>query len=159
MALPRLRPIQWAAIILAALVVAASLAPIAWDIWHLDDLMVRGRSMVGRDFVNSWAGGHLAVQGRAAEIYSADYMPMVRELRRVARRRLIIVVPQEREYRFTFNPHVHFFPYPHSFLRYMAPIPDRYRCESVGRDIYYVEVPPAAAETAVPAPSKRRRAA
>ena len=35
----------------------------------------------------------------------------------MARRRLIIVVPQEREYRFTFNPHLHFFPYPHSFLR------------------------------------------
>ena len=80
MAWPRLRPVQWAAIILAALVVAASFAPIAWDIWNLDDLMVRGRSMVGRDFVNSWAGGQLAVQGRAAEIYSANYMPMVREL-------------------------------------------------------------------------------
>src|SRR3546814_1539315 len=44
-------------------------------------------------------------------------------LRRVARRRVIIVVPQEREYRFTFNPHLHFFPYPHSFLRYVTPVP------------------------------------
>jgi SAM-dependent methyltransferase len=88
-----------------------------------------------------------------------DFAGALRELRRVARRRLIIVVPQEREYRFTFNPHVHFFPYPHSFLRYMAPIPQRHRCESIGRDIYYVEVPPAVSEAAVPAPTKRRRAA
>ena len=80
MAWSKLRPVQWVAIILAALVVAASLAPIAYDIWYFDDLMVRGRAMVGRDFVNSWAGGHLAVQGRAAEIYSTEYIPMVREL-------------------------------------------------------------------------------
>ena len=86
-----------------------------------------------------------------------DIAGAVRELRRVAKRRLILVVPQEREYRFTFNPHVNFFPYPHSFLRYMTPVPVNYRCESVGRDIYYVEVPPAAVETAVPKP--RRKAA
>ena len=88
-----------------------------------------------------------------------DFAAAVRELRRVARRRLILVVPQEREYRFTFNPHVHFFPYPHSFLRYLTPVPSNYRCESVGRDIYYVEVPPAAEETAVPVPGTKRRAA
>jgi SAM-dependent methyltransferase len=88
-----------------------------------------------------------------------DLAGAVRELRRVAQRRLIIVVPQEREYRFTFNPHVHFFPYPHSFLRYMTPVPTRYRCESVGRDFYYVEVPPAIATDAVPAPSKKTLAA
>jgi len=88
-----------------------------------------------------------------------DLAGAVRELRRVAKRRLIIVVPQEREYRFTFNPHVHFFPYPHSFLRYMTPVPSNYRCESVGRDIYYVEVPPASAEAVMPAPTKRRRLA
>jgi SAM-dependent methyltransferase len=61
------------------------------------------------------------------------------ELRRVARRRLIIVVPQEREYRFTFNPHLHFFPYPHSFLRYVTPVPQDHELESVGRDIFYAE--------------------
>jgi len=88
-----------------------------------------------------------------------DLAGAVRELRRVAKQRLIIVVPQEREYRFTFNPHVHFFPYPHSFLRYMTPVPSNHRCKSVGRDIYYVEVPPAAAARAVPAPRKRKRAA
>ncbi len=29
--------------------------------------------------------------------------------------RLIIIVPREREYKYTFNPHSHFFPYAHSF--------------------------------------------
>src|SRR3546814_5645547 len=47
-----------------------------------------------------------------------DFRGALAELRRVAAKRLIIVVPQEREYRFTFNPHLHFFPYPHSYLRY-----------------------------------------
>ena len=34
------------------------------------------------------------------------------ELRRVAKHRLIIVVPKERPYRYSFNLHLHFFPYP-----------------------------------------------
>src|SRR3546814_15505307 len=37
-----------------------------------------------------------------------DFRGALAELRRVAAKRLIIVVPQEREYRFTFNPHLHF---------------------------------------------------
>jgi ubiquinone/menaquinone biosynthesis C-methylase UbiE len=61
------------------------------------------------------------------------------ELRRVVNRRLIVVVPLEREYRFTFNPHVHFFPYPHSFLRHILPVPASARCEVIGRDLLYVE--------------------
>jgi len=74
-----------------------------------------------------------------------DFRAALTELRRVAQRRVILVVPQEREYRFTFNPHLHFFPYPHSFLRYLIPVPEDHRIESVGRDIFYVEtVAPAA---------------
>ncbi|MDP3460833.1 MAG: methyltransferase domain-containing protein, partial [Hyphomonas sp.] len=34
-----------------------------------------------------------------------DYRAAIAELRRVARQRLILVVPREREYRYTFNPH------------------------------------------------------
>jgi SAM-dependent methyltransferase len=68
-----------------------------------------------------------------------EFRQALSELRRVARRRLIIVVPQEREYRFTFNPHLHFFPYPHSFLRYVTPVPPDHELESVGRDIFYSE--------------------
>lgn len=68
-----------------------------------------------------------------------DYRAAIAELRRVARRRLIIVVPREREYRYTFNPHVNFFPYTHSFLRAMMPVPESYHIRQIGRDIYYRE--------------------
>lgn len=68
-----------------------------------------------------------------------DYRAAIAELRRVARRRLIIVVPREREYRYTFNPHLNFFPYTHSFLRAMMPVPDSHVCRNIGRDIYYRE--------------------
>jgi SAM-dependent methyltransferase len=63
----------------------------------------------------------------------------VAELRRVARRRLIIVVPCEREYRYTFNPHFNFFPYRGSLLRVMIPVPEEFRCFRIGRDFYYEE--------------------
>ncbi len=68
-----------------------------------------------------------------------DFQKALSEIRRVTAKKLIIVVPREREYRFTFNPHLHFFPYAHSFLRYAAPIPARYVLEDVGRDIFYCE--------------------
>ena len=55
-----------------------------------------------------------------------DIGAAIHELRRVCARRLIVVVPLEREYRFTFNPHLHFFPYPHSFLRHIIPVPPNY---------------------------------
>jgi len=63
----------------------------------------------------------------------------ISELRRVTARRLLVIVPLEREYRFTFNPHVHFFPYPHSFLRHIVPVPVSARCEVIGRDLLYIE--------------------
>lgn len=68
-----------------------------------------------------------------------DYRQAISELRRVARKRLIIIVPREREYRYTFNPHFNFFPYTHSFLRAMHPVPEHFECTDIGRDIYYVE--------------------
>jgi SAM-dependent methyltransferase len=68
-----------------------------------------------------------------------DYSKAVFELRRIAGRRLIIVVPREREAIYTFNPHFNFFPYKHSFLRAMIPLPGKYSCRDIGRDIYYCE--------------------
>ena len=68
-----------------------------------------------------------------------DIRGAIAELRRVCANRLIIVVPREREHRFTFNPHVHFFPYEHSFLRQMIPVPKDAVIDRVGRDIYYRE--------------------
>lgn len=68
-----------------------------------------------------------------------EYGKAIAELRRIARRRLIIVVPREREYLYSFNPHFNFFPYPHSFLRAMHPVPQAFVCEDIGRDIFYSE--------------------
>lgn len=68
-----------------------------------------------------------------------DYRAAIAELRRVARRRLIVIVPREREYRYTFNPHFNFFPYTQSLLRAMHPSPPKHECFSIGRDIYYFE--------------------
>lgn len=61
------------------------------------------------------------------------------DLRRVARRRLILVVPREREYKYSLNLHVHFFPYLHTFLNRIGPPEGRYTCEYVNGDIYYRE--------------------
>jgi SAM-dependent methyltransferase len=68
-----------------------------------------------------------------------DYRAALSELRRIAGRRLIIVVPLEREGRYTFNPHFNFYPYPETFLRAIFPVPPNYQCKVIGRDIYYVE--------------------
>ena len=48
-----------------------------------------------------------------------DYRAAISELRRITSKRLIIVVPREREALYTFNPHFNFFAYAHSFLRAM----------------------------------------
>jgi SAM-dependent methyltransferase len=68
-----------------------------------------------------------------------EYQKSIAELRRVARKRLIIVVPRERESRYAFNPHFNFFPYTHSFLRAMHPVPASHVCVDISRDIFYSE--------------------
>jgi SAM-dependent methyltransferase len=45
------------------------------------------------------------------------------ELRRVARDRLVVVVPKERPYRYSFNLHLHFFPYPWSWQAVAGAVP------------------------------------
>ena len=63
------------------------------------------------------------------------------ELRRVTRRRLIVVVPRQRPYRYTFDLHLHFFPYEHSLLTHLTPTPqikDR-TVRDVDGDWYYQE--------------------
>jgi SAM-dependent methyltransferase len=68
-----------------------------------------------------------------------DIRQAVAELRRICKKRLIIVVPREREGLYTFNPHFHFFPYCHSFLRTMIPVPAAHLCVDIQRDIFYTE--------------------
>lgn len=63
----------------------------------------------------------------------------IADLRRVARRRLILVVPREREYKYALNLHVHFFAYRRTFLNRIGPPPGRFVCEEIDGDIYYRE--------------------
>jgi ubiquinone/menaquinone biosynthesis C-methylase UbiE len=68
------------------------------------------------------------------------------ELRRVARRRLIVVVPRQRPYRYTFDLHLHFFPYEYTLISALNPV-GPHTCRDLGGDWVYVEeiVPPRAA--------------
>lgn len=68
-----------------------------------------------------------------------DIQGAIAELRRITRRRLIIVVPREREARYTFNPHFHFFPYKETFMRTLKSVPRTSICEYISRDIFYRE--------------------
>ncbi|HYC60575.1 MAG TPA: methyltransferase domain-containing protein [Thermoanaerobaculia bacterium] len=63
----------------------------------------------------------------------------VAELRRVCAKKLILVVPREREYKYSFNLHVHFFPYEHSLLNRLHPLPPVHACEVVDGDLLYIE--------------------
>lgn len=68
-----------------------------------------------------------------------EYRKAIAELRRITRKRLIIITPREREYYYTFNAHLNFFPYPHSLLRAMHPVPPIHTCFDIKRDLYYQE--------------------
>jgi len=67
-----------------------------------------------------------------------DFQAAVRELRRVGKR-LIICVPKQRPYKYTFDFHVHFFPYLFSFLLAMGKKENEVTCINAGGDIFYVE--------------------
>jgi SAM-dependent methyltransferase len=62
----------------------------------------------------------------------------ISELRRVAKRRLIIVVPKQRPYKYTFDLHLHFFPYPFSLLNIMGTQANQ-QCRDIGGDLFYTE--------------------
>jgi len=64
--------------------------------------------------------------------------PAIRELRRVTAQRLIIVLPKQRAYRYTFDLHLHFFPYAHDVLTLMGQQTEQ-TCLDVGGDWFYWE--------------------
>ena len=66
-----------------------------------------------------------------------DLPAALAELRRVAKEQLVVVVPKERPYRYSFNPHLHFFPYPWSWQAVAGAVPGA-RLEDLG-DWFYVE--------------------
>lgn len=61
------------------------------------------------------------------------------ELRRVTKQLLIIVVPRQRAYRYTFDLHLQFFPYAHSLLAVLAPGSRPHKLDNVGGDWFYQE--------------------
>lgn len=63
----------------------------------------------------------------------------VQELRRVAARRLIIVVPKQRSYKYTFDLHLHFFPYSSSLLTVLGAPSGNHVCHELDGDWFYFE--------------------
>ena len=59
-------------------------------------------------------------------------------LKKICKKRLIIVVPRERAYQHTFNPHLHFFPYKWSFINTIRP-KNKFIIKDLNRDLLYVE--------------------
>lgn len=62
----------------------------------------------------------------------------VEELRRVTRKKLIIVVPLQRPYLYTFNAHIHFFTYPYQFILLMNP-KTCYSYKVIEKELLYCE--------------------
>ncbi len=67
-------------------------------------------------------------------IYFSDAL---QELKRICRKRLIIVVPMEREYKNGFNLHLQFFPYPHSFTNRIPWNTSMSVCKDLQGDLYF----------------------
>jgi ubiquinone/menaquinone biosynthesis C-methylase UbiE len=70
-----------------------------------------------------------------------DAQTALDELRRVTKHRLIVILPRQRPYRYTFDLHLRFFPYAHTVLEYMRPTLRRvkYELRDVEGDWYYQE--------------------
>lgn len=68
-----------------------------------------------------------------------DIASAVDELRRVCRKRLIVVLPRQRPYRYTFDLHLHFFPYRHSLFAMLGGKRIKGSCSLVGGDWFYLE--------------------
>lgn len=68
-----------------------------------------------------------------------DIHGAIAELRRVAGKRLIIVVPKQRPYKYTFDLHLHFFPYASDLLSLLDPTQAGGMCRALGGDWFYME--------------------
>lgn len=66
-----------------------------------------------------------------------DIQQGIRELRRVCKRKLIVVLPKQREYKYTFDLHLHFFPYKYSVLNLMNNT--KGTCLNINNDWVYFE--------------------
>jgi len=66
-----------------------------------------------------------------------DIDKCIKELRRVCAKRLIVVLPKQRSYRFTFDLHLHFFPYKFSVMQVFKN--KKGKCVELDNDWLYVE--------------------
>ena len=63
----------------------------------------------------------------------------ISELRRIGKK-LVIIVPKQRPYKYTFDLHLNFFPYLHSFISIMGKVDGQVICEDIDNDIFYTEI-------------------
>jgi ubiquinone/menaquinone biosynthesis C-methylase UbiE len=70
-----------------------------------------------------------------------DIAGAIKELRRVSKKRLIIVVPKQRPYMYTFDLHLHFFSHAHILLNYMRPANEilKWELKEIQGDWYFQE--------------------
>lgn len=66
-----------------------------------------------------------------------DINKALEEIRRVAKKRLIIVMPRQREYKYTFDLHIHFAPYLYSFKKILGETNGKFML--LGNDFIYIE--------------------
>ena len=62
-----------------------------------------------------------------------------KNLKKLCKKKLIIVVPKERSYQHTFNGHLHFFPYTWSFINTIRP-KNKFFIHELKRDLLFVEI-------------------
>lgn len=69
-----------------------------------------------------------------------DLAKALSELRRLAKKKLVIVVPKQRPYRYTFDLHLHFFPYASTLLGAFGKPFGKSSLREVGGDWLYTEI-------------------
>ena len=69
--------------------------------------------------------------------HTLDINKAIKELKRITKQRLIIVVPRQREYKYTFDLHTYFFPYKWKIEKIMDG--KNYKSFYLDNDIVYVE--------------------
>jgi ubiquinone/menaquinone biosynthesis C-methylase UbiE len=71
--------------------------------------------------------------------HTLDIAKAISELRRVTKKRLVVVLPKERPYKYGCNFHTHFFPYEYSIYQVFGYFPKKQSLSLVGGDWLYVE--------------------
>ena len=63
----------------------------------------------------------------------------INELRRIAKKKLIVILPCQRPYQYTFDLHVNFYPYEYNVLREIRPNSQKYSLKKIQGDWVYEE--------------------